>query len=1245
MSEETEQHNLEHEASIKTGDEFDDNATQHCSVSQTGSDTQSEDSNDADNKFDSVIRPDSISTFRSSASAIDNSPPSGKTNASLYASLEAENEMLRKRIELLENKLLEIGVDPESVCSNELLASESSDSFRFGAGYENTNGGGAGAAGTGGGLKRLSHLSFRSFSQGIARHHSGRGLSEKESTTKSKRSKAEQSTTSTTEDDQMLLGFQHRRSQLRQERSVERQASIRLLQVETTNTPNCEEGLTEFHNTEQKGEDTENGSDEPPLVAKHSDDVLRLKSEGSDGAPQTLTKTESGNYLLHVTPFMKTVSKAALDYAASSTVPVCQLPRGGVHIQTSKGAIQFGIPPETIKDCMMSGLEIPQYYIVPKDRFNLKLGINMCEAEFPVYFNFFIRQVRMNLVSTPAVGKIVRSIIVETLEGPEEKFLYVDQEYAQNAPLSGRYSFAARPDHLKEINYFKEPRNGRTISADTAVGFIDFLPYPEQVEKLSDEAKRIVQDIISQGPKNYRKLSAASTYGDLAPHCKTPHTSSANNGGQSRGNGTDETAENITDNDDYREGDGESDGGDGPLNEASLTHSPQQDISGQVENSILVAILGNGLEIIDEGDEYIVLDDGKQIAQIKSFLSSWAPPQQLSVTTPGFIVEPPAFGITVLGSSHGFDSNGSTSGFVLWINRKGIMVDPPPNATEYLQQSGIVPNMINGIILTHCHADHDAGTFQKILKEGKTTLITTKTIYESFIRKYSLISGFEEAFLQLLFESRLVKIGEDVHWGGGTLRFFYSLHALPCIGFEVMVAGKRFTYSSDTFYDPEGLVALRDKNYLSNARCDALLNFPWDCDVIVHEAGIPPIHTPMKALSALPEDVKKRLYIIHIATASAEGSEFKLARAGVDNTIEIPISTYEYATSAAILQLLRSTDIFRHFSISQASDLLQLCRHQIYKAGEYVCKAGDLGDRFFVVLSGFCRVQFPEGFGVNASLDLHKEQRDEIRAGQTLQLKVHQISRKASGNSAIASVLSNMGTSESSLMSGEEEIVNHTKEFGPGDYFGELALLSDDRRRSADVIATTNLTLIELDSHAFRYLLDTTPGLEYRMERLSRIRCSLSWKAIGANSVLSRLRSTQRSQLQSVLQVQHVSAGTRLWTKGKPATCAYLLAGGKLEVLEMRDTMGDPFRAGAFFCNIASLMSHRQVNQSLNSNQEKDDRKFSRSKMKLKVVSSRITLVAKTDADLYYIEADDVLEFLDSNPGVFINLIDSIVME
>jgi hypothetical protein len=72
---------------------------------------------------------------------------------------------------------------------------------------------------------------------------------------------------------------------------------------------------------------------------------------------------------------------------------------------------------------------------------------------------------------------------------------------------------------------------------------------------------------------------------------------------------------------------------------------------------------------------------------------------------------PPSFGVTVLGNSHGFDKNGATSGYVLWVNGRGIMIDPPPYSSSTLEREGIRPQTIVAIIITHCHADHDGKDF------------------------------------------------------------------------------------------------------------------------------------------------------------------------------------------------------------------------------------------------------------------------------------------------------------------------------------------------------------------------------------------------------------------------------------------------------------------------------------------------------------------------------------------------------
>ena len=140
------------------------------------------------------------------------------------------------------------------------------------------------------------------------------------------------------------------------------------------------------------------------------------------------------------------------------------------------------------------------------------------------------------------------------------------------------------------------------------------------------------------------------------------------------------------------------------------------------------------------------------------------------------------------------------------------MIDPPPQSTSILLANNIPPSLITGVIITHCHADHDAGTFQKILNEGRITMMTTKTIHDSFLRKYSALSGLDYKLLSESFHFRPVKIVEDIKMRGGTFRFFYSLHAIPCVGFEVFLGDKSIVFSADHMNDPPKIKQVSERS-------------------------------------------------------------------------------------------------------------------------------------------------------------------------------------------------------------------------------------------------------------------------------------------------------------------------------------------------------------------------------------------------------------------------------------------------
>jgi phosphoribosyl 1,2-cyclic phosphodiesterase len=304
-------------------------------------------------------------------------------------------------------------------------------------------------------------------------------------------------------------------------------------------------------------------------------------------------------------------------------------------------------------------------------------------------------------------------------------------------------------------------------------------------------------------------------------------------------------------------------------------------ISGHVRVSESMSVDGfGGRSILDganESNEKDLVLDSESSRYINDFFNNPRPPT----------FHPPSFGVTVLGNSHGFDKSGSVSGYVLWINGRGVMIDPPPYSSATLEREGIRPRTIVGIILTHCHADHDAGAFQKVLTGSPVVVITTPTIYKSFIRKYAALSALSPALLRHSHRFKPAIIGEPLRFQGATFQFTYTLHTIPCVGFRVEWRGRSMVFTGDHFNSPPDMEKLEQSGVLSKSRAADLRNLPLqDCDLLLHEAGAPPIHTPLEVLLKLPEKVKKRLFVVH-TSALPPDCELKAAPTGTQGTIRL----------------------------------------------------------------------------------------------------------------------------------------------------------------------------------------------------------------------------------------------------------------------------------------------------------------------------------------------------------------------
>jgi hypothetical protein len=210
---------------------------------------------------------------------------------------------------------------------------------------------------------------------------------------------------------------------------------------------------------------------------------------------------------------------------------------------------------------------------------------------------------------------------------------------------------------------------------------------------------------------------------------------------------------------------------------------------------------------------------------------------------------PPAFGVTFLGTSHGFDPKSSTTGFVVrWRGRRGRLTVCGAGRAGVDQRRGHAggpaaqlgpdagadghpapddPHRVCHTLPRRSRCGHDAeahvgrkrafaGGGAAATRPGpdadvcaQVTVITTPTIIKSFLRKYSNLTNMPIKVIQSRFIFRSARVGQWMDIFGGEIRVFYAFHTIPCVGFEVRFGSKRIVYSADTFYDPARIQEVR----------------------------------------------------------------------------------------------------------------------------------------------------------------------------------------------------------------------------------------------------------------------------------------------------------------------------------------------------------------------------------------------------------------------------------------------------
>ena len=516
----------------------------------------------------------------------------------------------------------------------------------------------------------------------------------------------------------------------------------------------------------------------------------------------------------------------------------------------SYGEIVFGCPPDIVKEFMRAKKPLPSKYVFPSKTFND--GQNHFDFEFIIYSFLFTRAKGsiVNAYCRPTQEKQIKAILNETLFGP-------------------------RFDQIIEAQNYKLINNKKFSSVDKK----RFKLFQHKYIAKNNILARLFNDLIKDHASNLNLTKAIKKYFEDNILAKQKWLNKKHITSLSL-----ELTKNYLLCAQLRK----------EMQLFSLSKESQRNkFISKIINFHHISASGlffipdkNNLKFLQlkEEDQGIFIAYEKNIAVCTVNLGPKPRKSKLKNIKP---FKKPRFGITFLGVGSGFSQSKQNSSTIIWSENKGILIDVVADHTFITKKHGINNDDIKYIFLTHVHSDHDSGILEKILQSQQTNLITSRIIYESFLRKAAATTSLSKKTIESYISFKEVEPNKKIKLPGFTRTFFefdYSLHSIPSGRCKITYIDgslkKSISLSGDTKYDVQKINAWHENGDLTTARKNSLTGFIWNSDLIVHDIGGGNLHTKHDALLFLPNKIKKKVILVHQNEKSASNSPFRYAKDG-----------------------------------------------------------------------------------------------------------------------------------------------------------------------------------------------------------------------------------------------------------------------------------------------------------------------------------------------------------------------------